>query len=298
MRGRIEGMFAVPVGHAVAAGLLVAILGLADLEGAAAEDSMTGSPGPKTLHVSDAKMLPDGALSLRDGQEIVLTGLDVGLGLAPASKAFIRELQALQNAGPWRLIAAEKDRYDRLAGRFETSDGVWVQERLLRLGFARYGGGVSSADERALLLAAEQAARAAWRGVWRNPRYRVRPADIPDDIYNGFQIVEGRIVTVGRSNGTVFLNFGEDWRTDFTAGVSLRLRQKEMPLTADGAPISVYDLEGQLVRLRGVVRRYNGPYMEIAAADQIELLDEQQADPVSFRSSSPSDRRRASESTL
>jgi len=269
------------------------------LTGVAAEDAATVPLPDRIVDTARAEMTPDGTLSVPNGEEIVLAGLDVGLGLAPASKAYLRELGSLQrNQGPWRLIGARRDRYGRLTGHIDTASGVWVQERLLRLGLARFAGGVDNRDERAALLAAEQAARAESRGIWRNPRYIVRSADDPDSIYNGFQIVQGLVRDIGRGDGTVFLNFGEDWHEDFTGGVTARLRPDDLPTGADGAPLSIYDLDGRMVRLRGVVRRYNGPFMEIVSGDQIELVAEVQADPVTFRSASPSDLRHDPGSTL
>ncbi len=294
---RVQKFFAAAWPGGAAALTLLATLGIPN--SSAAQQEQSGPAVAVDVVTAGADLLPDGTLALPGGEELVLTGLDVGLGLAPATKAFLREMRALQETrGPWRIKDAVRDRYHRLSGRVETSDGEWVQERLLRLGLARFAGGVVGRSDRTALLQSEQSARIAGRGVWRNPRYALRPAVAPDDIYNGFQIVEGRIRAVGRGDGVVFLNFGEDWRQDFTAGVTVRLTPEDLPVGEDGAALSLYDLEGRLVRVRGVVRRYNGPYMEIAAADQIEFLREGTADPVRLRSADPSDLRPVSGSTL
>lgn len=285
--------------YGVRAAVLAMVVSFPVLAGAASEEAGTELASNRAIDVSEATILPDGTLAVPNGEEIVLAGLDVGLGLAPASKAYLRELGSLQrNHGPWRMIDARSDRFGRLTGRIDTTSGVWVQERLLRLGLARFAGGIADRDQWKALLAAEQAARADSLGIWRNPRYIVRSADNPDSIYNGFQIVQGRIRDIGRGDGTVFLNFGEDWRDDFTAGVTARLQPEFLPMAADGMTLSIYDLDGRTVRLRGVVRRYNGPFMEIVSGDQIELVTEVQADPVTYRSANPSDLRHGPGSTL
>lgn len=253
---------------------------------AAQEDRPTDpSNAASSVHVdaAGAVLQRDGTLRLENGEALVLSGLDIGLGLVPATQGCLRALRLLQDGpGPWRVIGAERDRYDRLTGRIETASGEWVQQRLLRLGHARFAGGVSDLAERQALLAAEHAARVERRGVWGNRRFAIRPATMPEDIFNGFQIVEGRVLDVGRGDGVVFLNFGDDWREDFTAGVTVRLSKGD--LVADtGEALSIYDLEGRFVRLRGIVRRYNGPFMEIAGADQIELTGGSQHDPIGFR---------------
>lgn len=263
-----------------------------------------GAEAPAGMQISavDADVLPDGSLILTTGETLVFAGLDIGLGLAPASKAYLAVLRRLaEDHGPWHVRTAEKDRYGRLSGRIETATGEWVQEILLRLGLARFAGGLADPAAARALLQAERLARDDRRGIWRNPRFIIRRADRLGEIYDGFQIVEGRVRDVGRGDGVVFLNFGEDWRDDFTAGVTARLGTADFIL--DGMlpgdpPQNLFDLEGRTVRLRGVVRRYNGPYMEIAGPDQIELIGDDKGDPVRLRSEDPSGPRPASKSTL
>jgi len=68
--------------------------------------------------------------------------------------------------------------------------------------------------------------------------------------------------------GTVYLNTGADWRNDFTA----RLERPAVSLFAE-AGRDVAALKGKRVRIRGWLRLYNGPFIDVTHPQQIEVLD-------------------------
>ena len=67
----------------------------------------------------------------------------------------------------------------------------------------------------------------AGRGLWRQPAFAPRPADQLADAVGSFQIVHGRVLRVAPTDHYVYLNFGADWRSDFT----VRLRRAELDAT-------------------------------------------------------------------
>jgi hypothetical protein len=81
--------------------------------------------------------------------------------------------------------------------------------------------------------------------------------------------VEGWVSSVTRRRNTVYLNFGPDWRWDFTAAVDLR-----RTLQRDAVAARLQVLHGRLVRVRGYIERRNGPFISLASADAIEELPE------------------------
>jgi hypothetical protein len=92
------------------------------------------------------------------------------------------------------------DRHGDVVAHVYLSDGTWLQSRLADEGLARVQ---TRADMRAcatLLLAAEQAARTAKRGIWNEPFYRVRTADDLDADIGSFQIVEGKVRELRRGS--------------------------------------------------------------------------------------------------
>ena len=79
--------------------------------------------------------------------------------------------------------------------------------------------------------------------------------------------VQGRLLEDGMARGQTFLNFGEDWRTDFTISIAARDWKR---FEAEG--ISPEDFRGRKVRVRGWLRSRNGPMINATHAEQIEVL--------------------------
>lgn len=158
----------------------------------------------------------------------------------------------------------QADRHGRLVGHVvRAADGLWVQERVLADGGALV---MPFADEAALapaLLAVEDAARRAGRGLWADPLFAVRRAETVRATPGVLRLVAGRVRDVAAVRGTVYVNFGADWRTDFTALLEDGLAE------ACGAA----GWEGRRLRVRGWLRRYNGPLIEVTACGQVEVLD-------------------------
>ena len=162
-----------------------------------------------------------------------------------------------------------RDRWDRLLAHLvRTNDGCWLQGALLEAGLALV---YSFRDNRAAvpaMLAHERRARERRRGLWAEPFYRVRAAEEADETLQGFHLVEGVVRRVAVVRGRGYLNFGADWRTDFTISIAPR----DLPLfEAEG--LAIGDYAGRLVRVRGWVRSFNGPMIEATHPEQIEIVE-------------------------
>jgi len=167
-----------------------------------------------------------------------------------------------------------EDRHGRLLAHLfiEEEGHPWVQARLLSQGLARVYG---FADNRALLgemLAFERGARAAGRGIWVEPFYRLLDAQElearPRDFIGRFEIVEGRILGVALVRGRTYLNFGPDWKRDFTATIDAAAGRL---FEADGLDVEAF--EGRRVRVRGWLNSLNGPMVKVTHPEQIEVLE-------------------------
>jgi hypothetical protein len=159
------------------------------------------------------------------------------------------------------------DRHGRALAHLYDSGGRWLQGEMLIRGLARV---YSFADNRALvaeMLALEQAARDAGRGIWSEPYYRILDAGAIGPGIGGFQLVEGRVLDVALVRGRGYLNFGADWRTDFTLGLDAASLRRFAE-----AGVDLQSLEGRRVRARGWLRYFNGPMIEITHPEQIEVL--------------------------
>ena len=138
---------------------------------------------------------------------------------------------------------------------------------MLNRGLARV---YTFADNRAAaadLLALEAGARDAKRGIWALNYYRVQDANDKIGPPDTYQLVEGTVVEVADVRGRFFLNFGSDFKTDFTAGISPRDARN-----FESAGIDPNSLKGKRVRLRGWIDERNGPAMDLTHPEQVEML--------------------------
>jgi endonuclease YncB( thermonuclease family) len=161
-----------------------------------------------------------------------------------------------------------RDRHGRALAHLVTEEGVWAQGRLLEAGLARV---YSFADNRALaaeLLAREEAARTAKRGIWAEPFYAILSDREAARALDRFALIEGRVLKVAEAKGRTYLNFGEDWRQDFTISIDGPARR----LFAQ-AGIEPETLAGHTIRVRGWLKSFNGPLIEATHPEQIERLD-------------------------
>jgi hypothetical protein len=119
------------------------------------------------------------------------------------------------------------------------------------------------------MLALETDARDAGRGIWALPYYRLRDAGWPGGVpLDSFELVEGTVAEAADVDGRVFLNFGDDYKTDVTATVS---RRDARLFKTEG--IDLLALAGHRIRVRGWVTWRNGPSIEVSHPEQIEVLD-------------------------
>ncbi len=173
-----------------------------------------------------------------------------------------------------------QDRYGRwMAHVFVWHNGqrFWVQGELLAHGHARayvLPGNTACVAE---LIGHERLARDPARGVWRLRHYRVlkpEPAGwLLGKRRHRFEIVSGIIADVAVVKSKIYLNFGRNWKQDFTAALPKRALHGTQYSLAD-----IIALKGSRVRVRGWIERNNGPYIKLAHPGLIELLEPAETD--------------------
>ncbi len=216
---------------------------------------------------------------LDDGREVRLVGIQApklplgrqGFEAWPLADTARDRLAALVLGRTVRLGygGLQVDRHRRqLAHLFREPDGLWVQGAMLTEGLART---YTFADNRMLipaLLTAEGDARRGRRGIWTHPYYAILDQADAGDAVDSFALVEGKVVDTAVVRGRAFLNFGADYREDFTITVppdSLGLFEE--------SGINIGDYYNKRVRVRGWVQWRNGPSITATHPEQIELLD-------------------------
>jgi endonuclease YncB( thermonuclease family) len=174
-----------------------------------------------------------------------------------------------------RFGGNQTDRHGyKLAQVFVVKGGTpqWLQQELVKAGLALV---YSFPDNRACaaeLLTLEAEARAAKRGIWNSWAYRVLDASDAERIArlsHSYQLVEGVVAEIGEVRGRLYLNFTQDWRTDFTIAVEPK---DVASFTAAG--LDLKSLKGKRVRVRGWLEWRNGPMIVADHPEQIELLPE------------------------
>jgi endonuclease YncB( thermonuclease family) len=167
------------------------------------------------------------------------------------------------------------DRHDHVLAQVFVVDGdkrLWLQEELVARGFARV---YSFADNRACvheLLRREAEARARREGIWASWAYFVQSAlDVGrlDRLMHSYQLVEGKVAAVGEGAGRLYLNFTNDWRSDFTVSV-----EKKDVAAFTAAGIDLKGLAGKTVRVRGWLAWRNGPMIEATHPEQLEVVSD------------------------
>lgn len=155
----------------------------------------------------------------------------------------------------------------KLGHLIRSEDKLWAQGVLLRKGLARVRTTQTNTHLADDMLALEQKARNDNSGLWAKEDYKVRTPETAGEKLNSFQIVEGTIRAVASINNTIYLNFGQNWRNDFTIALPVRLRRDFLANGQD--PLK---WQGKKVRVRGWVEKYNGPYIEIQHRQRLEFI--------------------------
>ena len=212
-----------------------------------------------------------GGLRLEDGDELCLAGVAVPIssGLTSGEPAWQSEWHKIIERGAFGYQAGQPaltDRYGCRHGLPRNAYGVPLQHDLLAAGWAMVDP-LSAPDEPSALdamFALEAEARDAGLGIWGASELLPKSADDLDAWIGMHQLMEGEVRRISNNKRYVYLNFGSDWRTDFTA----RLDRKMIKRT--GLDEAMFD--GKKLRLRGVIEESRGPLMTITHPKQIEIL--------------------------
>ena len=217
------------------------------------------------------RAVTDGDIALDDGRVARLAGLadlaepELGAILPPGRTIVLKGLGA----------APPTDRYGRIAAHvfvIENEKEIWLQGDLIARGHARVSSRVGEIACARELLTQEQAARAASLGLWAEPYYVMNKAEEPADVLQRsrgrFALVEGKVLSVRESGGTIYVNFGRRWSEDFTVTIAKR---NERVFSAAG--LEPKKLAGRTVRIRGWIEERGGPWVEASRPEQIELLE-------------------------
>jgi micrococcal nuclease len=245
-------------------------------------------PAPATAHlppglavqapVQAQAAIDSDTLRLADGRElrlVAIVGVKAGSGdadgarhaLAEAGRALLERLAAGRRLD-LAFNARSSDRYGRVLAHAATADGTWLQGEMLRAGLARVATSAETRAGAAEMLALEDEARRARRGLWAHAGWRVREAaTLSARDADSFLIVRGTVQSVANVKGRTYLNFGDDWRSDFTVAIAPAALKLCRSAGLDPAALA-----GKSLRVRGWVKSQNGPLIDLTHPEQIEVL--------------------------
>ncbi|MEJ8474857.1 hypothetical protein [Roseibium algae] len=181
------------------------------------------------------------------------------------------------------LPAGEPDRWGHISAWIVTSSAKTSSNEaasLLQDNLIAEGGAIAAPRDSnpacsAHLLEAEELPRTKRQGLWgqRQIYATMTPNRIAEAV-GTYAIAEGRIVSLGKTASTRYLNFGRHWKTDFTATLSAS-SEALFQLMLEGSGVSLDDLAERTVRLRGVIEIHDGPLMRLTHPGQLAVIGDQ-----------------------
>ena len=168
------------------------------------------------------------------------------------------------------LDIEKQDKYKRLLGYCFIRNGdeeLFLNRELLSRGYAvlyTYPPNTRYVEE---FVEAQREAREGKRGLWGS--YEAIAPEEAASFIGQIRSVRGRVTSTYNSGKTVFLNFGADHRTDFTAAI---FKNSFGYFSARGiVPEKAY--KGKVVEVTGRIREYNGPEIIVNIPEEIEVIE-------------------------
>lgn len=203
----------------------------------------------KPRQVTVRSVVDGDTLRLTDGRSVRLIGINApeigrkGRASEPYANAARQRLQALVRASGGRLGmvagAESKDRYGRTLAHLYSRDGVNLESVLLGEGLGYRIVIPPNSRLASCQLKAEQVARKARRGVWRQSP-ALRPSAVRQA---GFAVIAGRVTSMERNRGGLWIALDGD--------VVIQVRSQQLKRFPSGL---LDTLMGREIEARGWIR--------------------------------------------
>lgn len=171
------------------------------------------------------------------------------------------------------FCSKERQTYDgELIAHILLSNGRWLQHDLIREGTVFLFPRAEQKEGLEDLRAAELIARNDQLGLWAELDL---PATVTGELTTGrFKIVSGTVLAAARSGNRIFLNFGDNWRRDFTVEIPRRFWRH-----FESSGIELLELQGQRIEARGWITWKGGPHILLEGPGQLRLIQESEEFP-------------------
>lgn len=225
-------------------------------------------------------------IKLDDGQIIALTGLDypdldfhTPGDLAVTAQKILEDFLIKEKVTIYQTKKSSQGRVNRmghtlahLARTHNSSmnkepEQIWVQDLMLSLGLARVRTTAYNREMATQMLALENKAREEKAGLWKMEEYAILTPEKTKQHIGSYQIVEGTVQGVTMYKNKTYINFGHNWKTDFTLGITGTNARK---FRKEG--IEPRNWNGAYLRVHGWIESFNGPYIELDHPERVEVL--------------------------
>lgn len=265
---------------------------------------------PETLkltgHGTVKRIIDPLHIELNDGRIIYLTELDIPDLYGPETgdisfegKKLLTELFQNETIHIYQLRHNTEARTNRMGHQVahiaRQEDDLWAQGALLRNGLARVRTTLTYRDLAKEMLTIENTAREVSLestdnqnkeelpySLWKNPEYQIHTPETALKAQHRYQVIEGKIKKVATVKNVIYLNFGDNWRTDFTVTLDSKARRL---FSREG--LSPLEWQGKTIRVRGWLDEYNGPYITLDHPERIEFIETEPASPSREMSTNP-----------
>ncbi len=186
----------------------------------------------------------------------------------------LKDLLEDKTVNVYQTVDAEWGRSNRMGQQLAHLElqrgGIWVQGTLIMLGLARVMTDERTAEMSEQMYLLEQLARAEKNGIWALDSYKIlAPADAAAHT-GSIAIVQGKVLSTAMKQNNIYINFGDDWKKDFTVTILPANRRRFFDRNID--PLK---WNNQTIRVRGWIGNFNGPYIEATHPEQIEIAPEE-----------------------
>jgi micrococcal nuclease len=221
-----------------------------------------------------SKVFDGDSILLSDGREIRYIGIDAPEtgGNRPAEfggkeAADLNERLVDGNEVRLEFDTEKKDHYGRTLA-YVYVGGTMINRELVLSGVALavpYPPDLKHENE---LSEAMDEARRAGRGLWADPGRWMVGADDAGGFVGESKTVVGRVVSTGAIGAGVFLNFGPNYRTDFTAFIP----RDDLPYFSKAGVTDPADYyRGKTIEVTGSIYEKNGPSITVRHPDLIHV---------------------------
>ncbi len=255
-------------------GMVIGVVGgvlLGPSPGEVWERFLARTSGPDYAIRVVERVIDGDTIEIDGGERVRYIGVDapeLGEPLYEEARAFQAKILR-QSHVQIRVCKEEpRDGYGRTLA-FVYKGNVDMGEQLLRYGYARtLFIGLCSDPVATKYRRFERGAFRVGLGLWSLQKNREVGQSEAGEHVGSLMSVTGKVLNVHEGPKAYHLNFGSNYRKDFTVVIF----RKDLPGLLEEGLHPMTDYKGRLVKATGVLKEYNGPQIIVESADQLALI--------------------------